>query len=217
MPANNWADTASKLTRCRAAWSRPVAAAMLTVATRGRRIDRLAESRRASGRRLYPGPESCSRRNGQGLATGRPAGTSLAARWPAGVPHFGSSSPGSRCYGKTRDERKRIISDRAPDPAAPVLTRPQIISVAPSSRRLRSQLLIQLVGISPRVTRRLRSVSLRRRRTLDLSPAGSILTLSQAVSRSRDLGLLDRRGPSLSPFHPIGAMPLRARRWIVMA
>jgi hypothetical protein len=51
---------------------------------------------------------------------------------------------------------------------------------------------------------------------LDLPEAGAS-SRSQAVSRSRDLGLLDQRGADLSPFHPVGAMPLRATRWIVMA
>ena len=41
----------------------------------------------------------------------------------------------------------------------------------------------------------------------------------QVISRSRDLGLLQpmRTWPVLSPFHPVGAMPLRATRWILRA
>jgi hypothetical protein len=40
---------------------------------------------------------------------------------------------------------------------------------------------------------------------------------SQVVLWSRDLGLLDQWGAGLSLFHPVGAMPLRATRWIVVA
>ena len=42
-------------------------------------------------------------------------------------------------------------------------------------------------------------------------------SLSRVVPRSRDLGLLDWRGLACLFFHPVGAMPLRAMRWIVMA